>query len=432
MMLDVYAWGTSFGKPLLRALLNHRIKKGKEDPQRLSERMGKASMTRPQGPLVWVHAASVGEAQSALILIERLLNKQPELNALVTTGTLTSAELMQKKLPKRAFHQFYPVDNPDWVGAFLEFWSPDAVFWMESELWPNMLRGIGQRNIPCALINARLSPKSFKRWTMMKSSAKALLKTFSVILCQTDTDAAFYKELGAENVHVTDNLKFSASPLAVDAQTLAALKPAVSGRPLWVYASSHAPEELLAARVHEELKNKHKDLLTVIVPRHPERRDEIRSVLSETDLKVTFRGDAHTPPTKKTDIYVADTLGELGLFYTVSDIALIGRSLSGDGGGGHNPIEAAQLGCAVLHGPLIQNLQDIYDDMTASNASVQVDDEDELTVTLDKLLSDQTALEEQQHAAKEFANAKTSVIDRVMKHVEPMLNGTQTKEARHA
>ncbi len=432
MMLDVYAWGTKAGKPLIRALLNHRIRIGKEDPERLSERMGEASVPRPSGKLVWVHAASVGEAQSALILVETLLEANKELHILITTGTRTSAELMAKKLPDRAIHQFYPLDHPQWVQSFLDSWQPDAVLWMESELWPNMLREVKKRAIPAALINARLSLKSLKRWNMMRGVAQTLLSVFDCILCQTNADEESYSQLGGQNIHVTDNLKYSAVPLEADNRSLKALLTSVEQRPCWVYASSHAPEELLAANVHKNLKETHTNLLTIIVPRHPERRDSIRKDLEQTGLNVVFRGEDKNQPSADTDIYVADTLGELGLFYTFCDIALIGRSLSSDGGGGHNPIEAAQLRCAVLHGPLIQNLQDIYDDMTAADASVMVEDQESLQATLHTLLSDEAALEEHKQRAAAFANAKTSVLERVMQHVGPMIENVMNKQERSA
>jgi 3-deoxy-D-manno-octulosonic-acid transferase len=428
MILDVYAWGTSAGKPFIRALLKHRLKQGKESPERLQERMGTPSMPRPQGPLIWVHAASVGEAQSALILVETLLQENATLHILVTTGTRTSAELMSKKLPERAFHQFYPVDHTQWVRRFLDYWKPDAIFWMESELWPNMLREVKQREIPCALVNARLSPQSYKRWAMLSGSAKRLLSAFSGVLCQTQADADAYTSLGAHNVHVTDNLKYSAEPLSADKDSLKALQDVLGDRPSWVYASSHAPEEEIAASVHARLKEQHPKLLTIIVPRHPERRDDIREALSKTGLNVVFRGEGKALPEDNTDIYVADTLGELGLFYTLSDIAFIGRSLSSDGGGGHNPIEAAQLNCTVMHGPLIQNLQDIYDDMASSNAAIEVADADALYAALEKNISNPDTLQGNQKRAADFANAKTSVLSRVMDHVRPMVENLSKPE----
>ncbi|MBL4804195.1 MAG: 3-deoxy-D-manno-octulosonic acid transferase [Alphaproteobacteria bacterium] len=431
-MLDLYAWGTFAGKPFIHALLQRRVKQGKEDPERLPERMGTPSVPRPQTPLIWIHAASVGEAQSALILLETLLKTDPKLHILVTTGTRTSAELMGKKLPDRAFHQYYPIDHPQWVRSFLNYWKPDGVLWMESELWPNMLREIKKRKISAMLVNARLSPRSFKRWTMLQGTAKQLLSVFDAILCQTEADAKSYIHLGGRNIQITDNLKYSAAPLSADTKALKALKKVIGKRPCWVYASSHEPEESIAADIHGRLKDKHPDLLTIIVPRHPDRRVDIRKTLSETDLKIVFRGEDKNMPDADTDIYVADTLGELGLFYTLCDIALIGRSLSSDGGGGHNPIEAAQLGSAVLHGPLIQNLQDIYDDMADADAAIEVKDADALYGTLDKLLSDPKALKQHQKLAEDFATTKTSVLDRVMEHVYPMIEAVSKKREKTA
>ncbi|MEZ5919450.1 MAG: glycosyltransferase N-terminal domain-containing protein [Alphaproteobacteria bacterium] len=211
-MLNLYQWATRHSETLLRAVLKKRVAGGKEDPARLNEREGVANWARPEGQLLWLHAASVGEAQSALILIEKLLALNPALHILVTTGTVTSAQLMEKKLPERAFHQFYPLDHPRWVTRFLDHWRPNMVLWMESELWPNMLSEIGKLSIPCALINARLSPRSYKRWRAFRHSAEALLRTFDVILTQTPQDKDYYDTLGAPQVIAAGNLKYSAHP----------------------------------------------------------------------------------------------------------------------------------------------------------------------------------------------------------------------------
>lgn len=412
-MRHIYKYAITLAKPLLHHILQSRVKKGKEIAERLPERMGHASKPRPDGKLIWLHAASVGESQSALILINALLEKHPGIHVLVTTGTVTSAQMMDKNLPARAFHQFYPLDHPHWTTAFLDHWHPDLVLWMESELWPNMLEGIEKREIPCALINARLSRQSFKRWHRTKGMAASILKTFSVILTQTDQDAHYYKKLGAQNVITTDNLKYSAAPLPVDEADLNALAKATSGRPLWLYASSHAGEEEIACRIHNALKDKHHGLLTIIAPRHPDRRDAIASVCQDHQLSCTLRGTGKTLPTAADDIYIADTMGELGLLYTLAPMACIGRSLSADGGGGHNPIEAAQLRCAVLFGPNVQYQQDIYDDMSRAGAARQVLDEQELLETIDSFLGNKSQCEKLQESGYTFATGKSTVIDRV-------------------
>jgi len=422
-MLEIYKRLTYLTAPLLKALLRLRIKKAKEDPARLPERMGQALKIRPDGPLIWIHAASVGEAQSALILMSRLSSPGSAdiPNILITTGTRTSAALMEKRLPENAIHQYIPLDHPSWVGRFLDHWRPDAALWMESELWPNMLMAIQARQIPAALINARLSFRSFRRWSFFKNTARKLLSTFSLILAQTRTDADRFEQLGAPNVVITDNLKYSAAPLSCESQALKPLQDAVSDRPLWLYASTHDGEEDLACRVHRQLKIHIPDLLTIIVPRHPDRRADILKTASTYELKCGLRGDAHRPPDPDEDIYIADTLGELGVFYTLSDIAVIGRSFSRDGGGGHNPVEAAQLNCAILTGPHVQFQQQIFNELFDAQAALQVTTELDFEKTLMSLLMDPDKRGEYQTRARTFADKKSGVIDTVMKQITPLL-----------
>jgi 3-deoxy-D-manno-octulosonic-acid transferase len=414
--------------PILKMVLHRRAIKGKENTQRIKERMGTPSHERPDGSLIWVHAASVGEAQSTLILIDEILSQFNSINILVTTGTVTSAELMEKRLPKGAFHQFYPLDNPKWAAQFLDHWNPDIVLWMESELWPNMLKQIRSRNIPAALINARLSKKSYKRWKMSGNAARELLATFSTILAQTDQDAEYYSDLCdealLEDVIVSDNLKYSAAPLPFDQQKLDQLKAAISKRPLWLYASTHEGEEELACNIHLNLKNKYPELLTIIAPRHPERRDRIAGTCKKHGLNFLLRGKDCEPPTADTDIYIADTLGELGLFYRLSPIACIGRSFSNDGGGGHNPIEAAQLDCAIIHGPNVQNLAAIYKEMDEHGATIMTKTENGLEELLDKLLGDDETLNVMQNRATEYALKKSRVLEKVMRHLNPLIENS--------
>jgi len=420
-MLSVYQSLTRLGKPALRWVLDSRLRRGKEDASRIAERMGQPGVPRPPGPLVWFHAASVGEAQSTLILVEALLSCRKDLHVLITSGTVTSAKLMSTRLPPRAIHQYYPLDHPDWVAAFLDHWKPDAVLWMESELWPNMLSAIRERKISAALMNARMSRRSYRRWKKLRKSAGELLATFELFLAQTEEDAGYFHRLGAVNVRVRDNLKYSAAPLPYDTFDMVQLKAALQGRPFWLYASSHEGEEELAARLHLALREQFPDLATIIAPRHPERRDAIVAALSPFGLRTKMRGIEKHLPTADDDIYLADTLGELGLFYSLSPLACIGRSFSKDGGGGHNPIEAAQLGCAVLYGPHVQNLAQIYKDMTHAEAALCVRGEDEFALTLARLLTDPVALEKLRRAGKDFAESKSKLLSQVLKDLTPML-----------
>ena len=416
-MYRTYRMLTLYSGAVLSFILNKRCKAGKEVPERILEKKGSSDRPRPSGTLLWIHAASVGESQSTLILVNRLTALAPDINILVTTGTLTSSQLMESRLPKNAFHQFFPLDHPKWVEKFITHWQPNAVIWMESELWPNMLNEIRINNIPAILVNAHMSDKSFSSWKKMKPLAKFTLSTFSKILCQTETDKTYFDQLGAQETIVTDNLKYSADTLNFNQDDLASLSLSLKSRPIWLYASTHKGEESLACDLHNTLKDQFPDLLTIIVPRHPERREEITELCSSYDVKITFRGTNKTLPDKNDDIYIVDTLGELGLFYSLTSIACIGRSFSDDGGGGHNPIEAAQLNCAVLHGPNVQNLQDIFDDMDADKAALCVRNPKHLCDTLSILLGNDNETAILQSAALEYSNKKTHIIEHIMSEI---------------
>lgn len=418
-MRDFYAALMEAGTPLLHRLLARRAAKGKEDPARMSERTGVAGLPRPAGRLFWLHAASVGEAQSALILLEALLARDPALRVLVTTGTVTSAALMARRLPERAFHQYVPLDHPLWVARFLDHWRPDRVLWMESELWPNMLAAIKRREIKAALVNARLSDRSVRNWRLARGMIGGMLSAFAVILAQTEKDADNFRRLGQAPVIVTDNLKYAAAPLPLDEAALPALFAAVGARPLWVYASTHDGEEDLACRLHARLRDKYPDLLTVIVPRHPERRAAVAAICARHGLPFALRSTGGLPQAAD-EIYIVDTLGELGLFYRVAPLACIGRSFSNDGGGGHNPIEAAQLGCAVIHGPHIQNLAALYDEMNEAGAALRLRDRNDFYEQLDKFLGNGFLCDQLRDRGAAFVTAKAQILDRVLSALAPV------------
>lgn len=425
--MRLYRTITALSAPVLSALLAVRLRAGKEDAARLPERKGVPSHARPDGLLYWVHAASVGEAQSALILIDALLARNPDLTIMVTTGTVTSAEMMERRLPPRAFHQFYPIDHPQWVARFLDHWKPSMAFWMESELWPNMLSEIKNRFIPAALVNARMSKQSFANWDKAKSMIADMLGAFSIVLAQTQEDAFAYRALGARHVVVTDNLKYSAAPLPSDMQGLRALEAATQARPLWVYASTHANEEAIACRVHKALKDTVPNLLTIIVPRHPQRRDDIAAVCRNEGVRFTMRGDARALPNRDDDVYVVDTMGEMGMVYRIVPIAMVGRTLSIDGGGGHNLIEPAQLDCAVLTGPKIQNQQTVFDEMDIADAIRAVRDETDLIDALRALFTNPDARESAIDRARQYAAKKAGVLERVMDELTPLLESSARK-----
>jgi len=417
-MLALYRGLSAAAGPLIDAVLARRTAAGKEDPARLGERYGRAARARPEGPLVWVHAASVGESLSVLSLVGKIVREAPAVHVLVTTGTVTSAALMAQRLPPRAFHQFAPVDRPDCVAAFLDHWRPDLALWVESEFWPNLLIETKRRGAKVALVNARVSPRAFARWRWMPSLIKPMLAAFDLCLAQNEYEAARLRRLGASVVRAPGNLKFAAAPLPADGAELARLRALVQNRPRWLAASTHPREEEWAARAHLELAARFPGLLTVIVPRHPGRGAEIAAMLRARGLDVARRaaGEDLGPATAA---YVADTMGELGLFFRLCPVAFIGGSLIPHGG--HNPIEPAQLGCAVIHGPHMTNFREIAEDMARANAAVTLADESALAPALARLLGDAQETRRMAEAAQRVAAGKAQVLERVWAELAPFL-----------
>ena len=416
--IAAYRGATWLVGPLVRLYLRRRLALGKEDAARLPERRGEASRPRPPGPLVWLHAASVGESQSALALVGRILESRDDIHVLVTSGTVTSAELLEQRLPPRAMHQFAPVDLAAWVRRFHDRWRPDLALFVESEFWPNLIVETAARGCPLVLVNGRLSARSFARWQRAPALARALLGRFALCLGQTERDRDRLAALGAPRAEYLGNLKYSAAPLPADENALAELRRAAAGRPLWLAASTHPGEEALAADAHAALAPHHPGLLTVIVPRHPARGGEIASMLSARGLRVRRRSSGE-PPAPEDDVYLADTLGELGLFYRLAEVVFIGGSTGGLGG--HNPLEAAQLHCAVLHGPDMANFRTVVADLKAAGGAVEVADADELADDVDRLLRDDEARKDLANGARKVTTANADALDRVMNALTPFL-----------
>lgn len=396
--------------PLISVYLNRRMAKGKEDPARFPERMGVASVERPQGRLVWLHGASVGECLSLLPLIEKLLARG--LNVLLTSGTVTSAQMMAQRLPAGAIHQFVPVDRPAWVRRFLDHWRPDLVLWAESDFWPNILAEISRRKVKMILVQGRVSPRSLEGWKKAPGFIATMLGRFDLCLGQTPGDADRLRQLGGRDCRSVGNLKQAVPPLPCDAAELERLRAIIGSRPLWLAASTHPGEEALAARVHQALSGRFPDLLTVIVPRHPHRGGEIQKELP--DCRLRSAGDD-----PMAGLYVADTMGELGLFFRLCPVVFMGKSLLAEGG--QNPFEPARLGAAVLFGPRMSNFPDMVPSMLAAGAAVQVADEVELAGAVASLLSDPHALAWQRGAAKIWSDSEAGALDALMQTLSPWL-----------
>lgn len=405
-ILSAYRAATSFAEPLAARLLQQRLAQGKEDGDRLPERLGRPGRVRPKGPIIWIHAASVGESVSILPLIRELGRLRPDATVLVTTGTVTSGRLMGERLPANAFHQFVPVDTPSAVRAFLNYWQPGLALWVESELWPNMLHETKLRQIPVVLINARMSDNSFKRWRRAKGMASELLGTFDLCLAQDEAVAAKLETLGAPRVETPGNLKLVGEPLPFDANVLGGLRAAVGGRPVWLLASSHDGEEQLAAFSHRDLSAHIPDLLTIIVPRHPQRGPQVAQSL-EPLFRVSRRS-AGEIPMPETELYIADTMGELGVFYRLCPLAVVGGSFVQRGG--QNPLEPARLGVAVLSGPHVGNFLDIYRILVESGGAEVLASNDLLTQRVGQLLTDDAELARRGQAAARAAGTKEPMI----------------------
>ena len=409
---------TTAGLPLIELLLQQRTMRGKEEPTRVDERRGLPSIERPPGPLVWIHAASIGEAQSVLVLIDRILRTSPDLSVLMTTGTVTSARMMGDRLPRRAIHQYVPVDRIGWVWRFLDYWKPGAALWVESELWPNLLLESHRRQIPLALINARISAGSHKSWGRAPHLARTLLSCFDTILAQDENIAERLRDLGAPHVSVTGNLKLAAAPLPATASELLTLQDAIGERPVWLAASTHRTEDDIVGDVHVALRDRLPSLLTLLVPRHPQRGDEVEQSLEHMGLNVA-RWSRDEPIKPLTDIYLVDATGHLGPLYRVSPLAFIGGSLIPHGG--QNMLEATQLGCAVLHGPHVDNFRSITNDLGKAGASREIANREELRRAVAKLLTQPTELETMTAAANAAASRNQAMLDTTMQHLQPLI-----------
>jgi 3-deoxy-D-manno-octulosonic-acid transferase len=416
LTLKAYRRLAAVATPLTPLLLGHRARRGREDPGRMGERRGESSAPRPHGPLVWAHGASVGEMMAVIPLIDRI--RARGFNVLVTSGTVTSAELAQRRLPGGTIHQFVPLDAPRYIQRFLEHWRPGLALIAESDLWPNMIVQTATRGIPLVLVNGRLSERSFTRWRKAPRTIAALLERFDLCLAQSTHDAERYAELGAPLVSMTGNLKLDVPAPPADAANLAAIQDMVDGRPIVVAASTHPGEESAVIDAHRHLRESFAGLLTIVVPRHPERGSGILNIADAAGLPAAVRSLGELPD-YGTEIYIADTIGELGLMYRLTPIVFMGGSLVRHGG--QNPIEAAKLGAAILHGPHVWNFADIYSALDAARGAEEVADVGRLTVRMGAWLSDRRLRETVAEAALQTVEVLGGALDRTLAAIEPYL-----------
>ena len=419
------AWAIAAGgaAPLLRLMLARRVSVGKEIPARLSERFGIDAATRPPGPLLWLHGASVGEALSVLPLLEAL---PPGIFTLFTTGTVTSARLLEQRLPAarldaRVLHRFVPLDVPAWVARFLDHWRPDLAAFVESEIWPNTLAACRTRHIPTVLLNARMSVHTAARWCHVPAFAAELIGGFAWIAAQSDADARRLRSLGGRDVEALGNLKFAAADLPVAEAELARLRSLLDDRPRWLAASTHPGDEEAVAEVHRILVGSHPGLLTAIVPRHPERGAAIAAMLGNAPRRALGQDPGE-------GIWVADTLGEVGLLCRLFPIVFMGKSFGS--GGGQNPLEPARLGCAVATGPATANFSDAVATLVAAGGLAVVPEPTALAAWVDVMLRDPAARAAMGEAARTVASAQAGLATRVAARLAQMVEGRPGAEPR--
>ncbi|MBY0380855.1 MAG: 3-deoxy-D-manno-octulosonic acid transferase [Xanthobacteraceae bacterium] len=416
MTLGVYRRAAALAAPLTGVVIGRRLKQGKEDPSRVAERRGLAGAVRPEGPLVWIHGASVGEILAVAELIERL--RALNLRVLLTSGTKTSAEIAARRFPADVIHQFIPYDVPSFVDRFLDHWNPGLALFVESDLWPNLLLSASRRRIPLVLINGRMSQRSFPRWQKAYGTISTLLSCFDLCLTQSDLDHDRFAALGSPNVITSGNLKLDIKALAADPVKFMNLQTATKDRMVLVAASTHPGEEELIVDAHRRLSAGNPSLLTVIVPRHPQRGIAIAQMIASMGLRVELRSRVETP-SPGTKIYVADTMGELGLFYRLAPVVFMGGSLVPHGG--QNPIEAIKLGAAIVHGPHVFNFTDIYATLDEDGGAQRVEDHEQFVKELGYMLANPIARHRVTVAAERVVDRLGGAVDKTMNALEPYL-----------
>jgi 3-deoxy-D-manno-octulosonic-acid transferase len=415
-MLKAYRMAMGALEPLAPTILRMRARADKEDPERMAERLGRASMPRPVGDLVWLHGASVGETLSLLPLVEALRGERPDLTLLVTSGTVTSAHILGRRLPRGVIHQYLPLDTPTAAKRFLAHWRPALAVLVESELWPGLLLLAKATGTRLVLLGARLSEGSAKGWAKAPRSARAVLGAFDLILAQDGLSRSRIEALGGRVAGELD-LKKAGAPLDCDEAELAGLKSAVGKRPVLVAASTHPGEDEAVAETLSAIPA-HRPLL-ILVPRHPERGGVIAAAMVQRGLNVARRSQGQ-PLNKDTQVYVADTLGELGLFYRLADLVVMGGSLTG-GVGGHNPLEPARLGLAVISGPDTTNFREAYEGLLSSQGAITAEDQTALRRLVGDLIADPALCREMGLRAKAYAEGDDQALDSALQALRPLL-----------
>ena len=424
LALAAYLGATRLMDGWVSRKLHKRLAEGREDPDRIGERFGRAQLERPSGTLIWFHAASVGESLSVLELLAQIKSFYPEVTLLVTTGTRSSAAILEKRMPKSVIHQYVPVDTKAAVRGFLNHWRPDLAVWTESEFWPRLMVETNKR-APMLLINGRISEDTVKTWKRFKGMSRNLFARFEMLLVQNEEAREAFEAIGAPpaRITVTGSLKEGAVPLPHDPVERKEVLRQIGTRPVWFAGSTHDGEEEIAAASHLIARQKRPELLMVLAPRHPERSDAVKALLTDMGLRVSVRSKGEKID-GQTDVYLADTLGEMGLWYRIAPVSFVGGSL--DSSGGHNPFEPAALGSAIIHGPNVHNFADIYKRLFDGEAAYCIRTEDELALAVDRFLQPDEAAK-LAAAAWEVSSDGAGVTDAVFELIQPYLEKAMSK-----
>ncbi len=419
LAISVYRGLAQALTPVFHLLFALRSRSGKEIPSRKDERFGRATTVRPAGHLVWIHAASVGETMSVLSLIEALVARGNRV--LLTTVTVTAAEIAEKRLPEGAIHQFVPYDAPAAVSRFLDHWTPDLAMVVESEIWPCLFDEMRRRKAPFLLLNGRLSDKSHRNWAKFPGISTYIFRCLDAVLAQGAADAERFRKLGCRHVEVPGNLKFDAPEPDAREFDLVRLKGQIGGRPVWLAALTHPGEELIALEAFERLRNEFADLLLVLVPRHPVRAGEIADLARERGHGVAIRS-AGEPVEASTAVYLGDTIGEMGLYYRLAPVTFLGGSF--DDAGGHNPVEAALAGSALVTGPNVANARALYKDFWMSGAAKRVAEPGDLAECAGAFLRQPELAKGQVGKARALVEAGRGALDKTLDLLKPYLADT--------
>ena len=360
-----------------------RLLKKKEHPKRFWEKFCFFSKKKINGKVIWFHGASVGELQSIVPLLEKLVKNKKIKKILITSNTLSSSNVIQNFKSKKIIHQFFPIDTNFHTKKFIEYWNPGAVFFIDSEIWPNMIKNLYEKRIPFGLLNGRITKKSFKRWMNFPNFSKSIFSKFSICLSSSHESKIYLKKLGSKKVKLLGNLKFSQSEnekIRFDTK----LRKFIKSKKVWCASSTHKTEEEFCGVVHKKLKTKYKNLLTIIIPRHIERAKKIENELKNLGLKIHL----HEPKSQinnNTDIYIVNAYGKTKSFYNNCKNIFLGGSLVKHGG--QNPLEATRYGCNILHGPNIDNFKEIYNFLKIKKVSKRINNQKDMIYSLNKCFS---------------------------------------------